>query len=511
VHQVSKPSPENIPPRRHRQAQSTANSHPVSPSVAQQQVQLGEPRSRDAYGIGEHNGRMAHQMGNSQVKVQKQVQKTGGRQSQTHKAQGHKAQEQMRGAHQRVVLSRNVHRSPGRVGSRQSLKRFYRSLRFAIAGALVGGLLTTATVYLSYSLVAGFQRLVPGKNTGTSEPASQSGQPPLASPVAVAPKPRNWEEMVYNLRQSPPLVHNPDLQAIVDQAVSLAKNKQLDTAPLSMTLIDVKSNQSAGFQNQQLRYPASVAKLFWMIFFEAQLEAGFLSPDGEAQSDLKEMIVNSDNDAASRIVDRISHTNPDAEQEKDDMVTWQKKRLQISQFFRGAGYEGLSISQKNYPIGSLGLEEPGGREAEMQDENKQPIHSLMSSDHAARMMYEIYQKQAVSAGRSQDMLALLKRDLNPTVWQANSENAIAGFLGELLPADVQFFSKVGMTGDVRHEVALIESSDGKVAYVLAVMGANPAYSQDAKFFPELSKTVFTRMMERGAKAVNQPEQKPDTK
>lgn len=291
-----------------------------------------------------------------------------------------------------------------------------------------------------------------------------------------------------------------DLQAIVDGAVALAASKSLDTQPLSITLIDLKSNTIAGYQQEVPRYPASVVKLFWLVVCEAQLDQSVLQPDTTLSADLTAMVVHSDNDAASRIFDRITQTtsgNPLSGAEYD---TWLKNRLRINQFFRAAGYEGLSISQKNYPIYSLKLDGPGGRELQMLDEQQQPIRSLITSDQAARLMSEIYAGKAISASRSQEMMALLTRDLNPEVWKKQADNSIAGFLGEPLPADVRFASKVGMTSKVRHEVAFIESKDGSVAYILAVFGTDPTYSQNAEILPAISKAVYTQMVERSTHA-----------
>ncbi len=307
------------------------------------------------------------------------------------------------------------------------------------------------------------------------------------------------DELVYNVQPSS-LESSAALQSIVDGAVALAASKSLSTEPLSITLIDLKANTIAGYQKEKPRYPASVVKLFWLVICEAQLENGILQPDPALSADLTAMIVHSDNDAASRIFDRITQTTSGSTLSGEAYDTWLKNRLRINQFFRAAGYDGLSISQKNYPIYSLKLDGPDGRELQMRDEQQQPIRSLITTDQAARLMQEIYSGKSISASRSQEMIALLTRDLNPENWKKQPGNSIAGFLGEPLPADVRFASKVGMTTKTRHEVAFIESKDGKVAYILAVFGADPTYSQNSEILPAISNAVYTQMMERSAHA-----------
>lgn len=319
--------------------------------------------------------------------------------------------------------------------------------------------------------------------------------PNQPTPTVVPPKPQTFAELVYNVPQPPQLVPSEALQAIVDGATALAASKGLPTEPLSITLIDLKTNQVAGYQNQTPRYPASVVKLFWLVACMAQLEKGLLQPDPSLTSDLTAMIVHSDNDAASRIFDRITQTTSGATLSGAEYETWLKRRLQLNRFFQAAGYNGLSISQKNYPIHSLQLEAPDGRELQMLDE-QQPIRSLITTDQAARLMYELYAGKAVSPSRSQEMMALLTRDLQPETWKKQPNNAIAGFLGAALPADVRFASKVGMTTKARHEVAFVASKDGKVSYILAVFGTDETYSQNAEILPAISNTVFTQMTAR---------------
>ena len=372
--------------------------------------------------------------------------------------------------------------------------------RRTIARLVMGTLLSFA-IGLALTAVFSRQRLQQPPLQQQVAPIPSSTQPQSPSPTptaAVLPK-QTIDELVYNVQPATAMEHSEALQAIVDGTVTLAASKSLPTEPLSITLIDLKNNTIAGYQREKPRYPASVVKLFWSVICEAQLENGILQPDPALSTDLTAMMVHSDNDAASRIFDRITQTTSGDQLSGEAYDTWLKRRLRVNQFFRAAGYNGLSISQKNYPIASLQLDEPNGRELQMLDEQQQPIRSLVTSDQAARLMSEIYFGKAISASRSQEMLALLTRDLKPEAWKTQPDNAIAGFLGELLPADVRFASKVGMTTKARHEVAFIESKDGKVAYILAVFGADPTYSQNAEILPAISNVVYTQMMERSGR------------
>jgi hypothetical protein len=110
------------------------------------------------------------------------------------------------------------------------------------------------------------------------------------------------------------------------------------------------------------------------------------------------------------------------------------------------------------------------------------------------LLYEIAEGRAISQPASRSMMQLLKRDLQPEAWKLVEDNAVEGFLGEgLSPDTVDFVSKVGFTTQSRQEVALIQTKDGQVAYVLAILAENPLYSNDWEIFPVISQAVFAQM------------------
>ena len=118
-------------------------------------------------------------------------------------------------------------------------------------------------------------------------------------------------------------------------------------------------------------------------------------------------------------------------------------------------------------------------------------------------MYEIVNQQAISPEASQKMAQLLTRDLNPEAWEhldpnTGHFNPIRAFFGESLRKDVQLLSKAGWTSTSRQEVAFIRTPSGKTAYILAIFADNSAYAKDEKIFPQISKSVFDRMVERNS-------------
>jgi beta-lactamase class A len=394
-------------------------------------------------------------------------------------------------------------RRPKRRFSKLSLLRFVTvativAMILAITGlALIRRQTRTVTPSTEPSVV-----LPEPLNSSLSTPFSLI-PPPVTSPPANPAIPVNQPSLglTYNAKTPPNFRYNLDLQGIVNEVVNLSTDKELPKEPLSVTLIDVKSGEFAEYQQQELRFPASVLKLFWMVVLYAQLQSGILLDKGTFTEDLYQMIGKSDNNAASRIVDSITNTESGPELSEEELQVWLNKREQINQFFQAAGYEGINISQKIYPIYELSLNEPKGRDLQIRSDSQKPNRDLVTTQHAARLMYEIVTGQAVSQKASQVMAQWLTRDLRPEAWKkVGSEtgefNPIDGFFGESLPTDVQFLSKAGWTSTSRHEVAFIRTSDGRSAYILAIFASDAAYSKDWQIFPKMSRLVFDRMVFR---------------
>ena len=135
-----------------------------------------------------------------------------------------------------------------------------------------------------------------------AKPQPQTQNITISAPVAA----NNDKTVVYNIKTPPNLTPSKDLQTIVDGAVDIAKTQGLPTESLSISLIDVSNPQIhtiAGYNNTTLRFPASVAKLFWMVGFFGYAEKGYIPTESPFYTDLSQMMRISDNDAASRIVD----------------------------------------------------------------------------------------------------------------------------------------------------------------------------------------------------------------
>ena len=333
----------------------------------------------------------------------------------------------------------------------------------------------------------------------------ESSVSPTLIPPYVPPAPDPTPEdlgFAYNVRRQPYKRNNSQLQEIVDELVNIAEEKGLPTAPLSISLIDVSNPEVhtfAGYKSQVLRYPASVSKLFWMAAFYGAVEEGLIDDEPRFHQDLILMMQKSHNDSASRLLDVITDTKSGVKLEGKKLNTWLEKRKSVNDFFQKADYQGLIVSTKNYPRYSPSQKGPVGRDRQLRKKDGKFLRNLISTDHATRLIYEIYTRQAVSPKYSRRMAYLLTRDLRPEVWQNDPYNGVESFLGESLPTNIYFGSKVGLTSEDRMDVAFVRTLDDKAIYILAIFAEHTAYVDDKEIFPKLSRHVYDRMIALGNK------------
>ncbi len=322
-----------------------------------------------------------------------------------------------------------------------------------------------------------------------------SPPPVLSSPTALSnSSPKNFQ-LVYQPNLPPNLQKSQQLQNIVDDVVALAQSKKLPTKPLSITIIDAKTGKYAGYQQHKLRYPASVVKLFWMVYFYAQVEKGILS-EAKFLHTLSDSIKKSDNGAASIILDTVTNTKSGQYLAGKKYQNWLQKRLKTNKFFREAGFDQINVSHKTFPIPSL--LSPKGSDLRMRLTSSKLLRNQMTTQQVARILYEIYNRQSISPVFSQKMLNILTINAqtrylkkNETKW--NGFNPVKGFLSESLPSNVYFGGKAGWTSTRRNDAAIITTPDGKAAYILVVFGEDRAYAGNLKIFPAISRFVLERM------------------
>lgn len=305
------------------------------------------------------------------------------------------------------------------------------------------------------------------------------------------------QQFAYNVLTPPVLKPNPKLQKVVDSVVSTVASKGLPTDKLSVSLIDLSTSECCAYGqylDKELRFPASVAKLFWMVYLYGEYEAKKLPEGAVPYKNIAKMIQDSDNESASLIVDAITQTKSGDNLSQDEISQWIEKRLAMNSFFERAGYNPINISQKLFPTNYAKNDAPAGRDLQIRGgDESYPIRNYTTTYNVARLLLEINQEKAISKKSSKSMKLLLKRSLYPSAWKNKEFNAIEGFLGESLPENAYFASKMGWNFNTRNDAAIIGSPDGKHKYILVVFGDDTSFYKDRKIFPEVSRLVYERM------------------
>ena len=238
-------------------------------------------------------------------------------------------------------------------------------------------------------------------------------------------------------------------------------------------------------------YPASVVKLFYLVAIQEWLQGGMVAESLELNRAIRDAIVESSNDATSLLVDVLTGTTSGPELPAKPFETWQKQRNIVNRYFRSLGWEELesiNVNQKTWCDGAYGRERAFLGEL-MENRN------MLTTDAVAKLLHSIIGGVAVSAERSQKMMQLLKRSLNPTDFiDSDGENQITGFLGEALPRNAQIWSKAGWMSRVRHDAAYIEIPNVS-PYLLTVFTEGKENAQNKSILPFISLSIVKAMIE----------------
>jgi Beta-lactamase enzyme family len=239
-----------------------------------------------------------------------------------------------------------------------------------------------------------------------------------------------------------------------------------------------------GYRGMEPTYPASVVKLFYLLACHEWLEKGMIPPSRELNRAMQDMIVDSSNDATAHVVDVLTGTTSGPALPPAPFETWKAQRNIINRYFQSLDWvelESINVNQKTWGDG------PYGREDEFVGANRENRNRL-TSDATARLLHCIVGGVAISAGRSQAMMELMYRSLDPEILAADPENQVIGFIGGGLPQGAQVWSKAGWTSTVRHDAAYVELP-GQQPYLLVVFTEGKQASSSEAVIPFISAKI----------------------
>lgn len=277
------------------------------------------------------------------------------------------------------------------------------------------------------------------------------------------------------------------LQELVNEAArtTLAKfaDKKLAESQLSITLIDLRDARhpvTASFRGNERVYPASVVKLFYLGAVHRWLEDKKIQETDELKRAVRDMIVDSSNEATQYVLDVLTRTTGGFELPAKEMKQWQYQRNAVNRYYSSIGYTNINVNQKTF------CEDAYGRERVSRGPNGENRNKL-TTDATARLLSEIAMGRAVNQARSTQMMELLKRDFGGDSKDRDDQGR--GFTGIALQgmAGAKLWSKAGWTSTTRHDAAYVELPNG-ARFVLVTFTTD--HAADREIIPTVARVVI---------------------
>lgn len=290
-----------------------------------------------------------------------------------------------------------------------------------------------------------------------------------------------------------PVVADSKLDAIAQRAATetLAQFRATNLKPeeLAITVVDLRdpaAPRRGSVRGDVLIYPASVIKLFYLATAHRWLEDGRLADSPELRRAMKDMIVDSSNDATHYVIDLLTGTTSGPELPESEIKVWFEQRNAVTRYFASLGYTGVLAHKKPWGDGPYGRESQAIRLFE-------PKRNMLTTDDTARLFTEIVTGRSVSPPRSAEMMALLARD--PATRSADPDDQ-AKFTGPALPSGAKLWSKAGWTSQTRHDACYIELLGG-AKFILVVF--TTGHAKEHEIIRAAARSVVAAL--GGARAV----------
>ncbi len=277
------------------------------------------------------------------------------------------------------------------------------------------------------------------------------------------------------------------LQDLVNRAAKTTldkfADKKLTENQLSITLINLRDPSkpaTASFRGNERIYPASVVKLFYLVAAQHKLEKKEIEESQELSRAMRDMIVDSSNEATQYVVDVLTHTTAGYELPAKEMEEWQYKRNAVNRYFASLGYTNINVNQKTFCEDAYGRERVS-RGPKGENRNK------LTTDATARLLMEVVTGKAATAARTGLMMELLKRDY--TAKSTDNDSQAVGFTGIALKGmeGVKLWSKAGWTSTTRHDAAYIELPNGE-KFVLVTFTTD--HANEREIIPTVASVII---------------------
>lgn len=281
-------------------------------------------------------------------------------------------------------------------------------------------------------------------------------------------------------------VHSQTLQQRVDRAVAATLAREwkppLAAHELAVTVVDLGRPEAPEFasnRGSEVIYPASVIKLFYLAAAHRWMEDGKIQDTPELRRAMRDMIVESYNEATHYVIDVLTGTTSGPELSEPELKQWWERRNAVNQWIATLGYP-ASVNASKKPWG----EGPYGRETQA-IRTFNPKSNQLTTEATARIVTEIALGRMVSRERSRQMLELMSRDF--TAPTKDPEDQAHGYSGIALKPGMKLWSKCGLTSQTRHDAALVELPDGH-RWVIVTFTTN--HSEERNLIPSVVRVLL---------------------
>jgi len=260
-------------------------------------------------------------------------------------------------------------------------------------------------------------------------------------------------------------------------ALTWIRYDQINPAPCS--------GIGTGWSEERLLYPASIVKLVYAAAIEEWLQKDLLLDSAELRRALKDMIVDSSNDATSLVLDLLSGTTSGPSLFGERWQAWQKQRLLINKWLHSLHWPELTrinCCQKTWGDGPYGRDQDFYKEGY---DNRNSLNTLGT----ARILEAIMTNGFISPPACKRLRTLLSRSLDIRQRKEDPENQIDGFLGEGLPKGTRLWSKAGWMSQARHDAAWFCQPQGN-PMLLVIFTQGKQQSNDTSLLPSLVKELI---------------------
>ncbi|MEL6553669.1 MAG: serine hydrolase [Cyanobacteria bacterium J06621_11] len=213
--------------------------------------------------------------------------------------------------------------------------------------------------------------------------------------------------------------------------------------------------QGASYRGVELFVPGSLVHVFYLVALNVWLEQGMVQPSDEIERALTDMMVGTNHDAASYVVDVLSGTMSGPSLPPGPSDTWASQRNIVNRYFVQLGWpelRSINVNQKTWHSCPYGREHDFlGKALENQNQ--------LTTEATARLLHSIVGGVSVSRERSQHMMDLLQATLST---KTSSKETVAAHIWE----------KKSLDESGAHSMAYVEAEDVH-PYLLVVFSASP--------------------------------------